>query len=170
MNTLAHIEVIDHKEQRYETCGDWYQGQLWGEDGGSITTRGCDGGTMLVKVSKLGDWRYEVLVGVHELVEGLLCQNAGISEEEVTAFDVDFEKQREARFPTPNGFMFYFGDRLVPADQEPGDCIEAPYFRHHQGASCIERMLAQYLDVDWHDYEKTLTALGRDDDATSTPS
>lgn len=65
------VSTIGHKEQRYDTVGDWYD-----LDSQAI-----------VKVSNLGDSKMEFCVAVHEMVEQYLCREHGISDEEVSAFD-----------------------------------------------------------------------------------
>lgn len=67
----ATLRVIDHKFQRYDTCGDWH---LWPK----LTD---------VSVSTMPDRRYELLVAVHELIEAELCRARGITEHQVTAWD-----------------------------------------------------------------------------------
>src|SRR6266568_6634472 len=118
------IETIAHARQRYETAGDW-------RIDGTATAP-----SIAVKVSKMGDWRYELLVGLHEMVEAALCRQRGIGEAQVTAFDEAFEKARAA------------GNT-----DEPGDELAAPYHREHIFASKIERLMAVELGVDWTAYE-----------------
>ena len=65
------IEVIPNNQQRYSTCGDWQ----W------------DGDNLTISVSKMGDWRYEMLVAFHELAECLICRHRGIQQEQVDDFD-----------------------------------------------------------------------------------
>ena len=69
------IETIEHKDQRYNTVGDW---QFIGDE-------------LIIKVSKLEDERLEFLVGLHELVEAYLCKVYGITSEQVDAFDMAHE-------------------------------------------------------------------------------
>lgn len=121
------IETIPHKRQRYPTVGDWYLDKS---------------GTIVVRVSRMGNWRYEVLVAVHELVELLLCEHRGISQAAVDKFDKDYEANRKP------------GD-----DSEPGDDPKAPYRREHFFATSIERLLAAELGVDWAKYELKLYSL-----------
>ena len=74
------IETIPHKEQRYDTCGDWYRDKE---------------GTLRIKVSQeIGD-KAAALVAVHELVEVLLCEDRGITQIAVDKFDVEFEDERK---------------------------------------------------------------------------
>jgi hypothetical protein len=126
---LFTCEVIEHAQQRYETCGDWL----------------LEAGSINVRVSYLGDWRMELLVGVHELIEAALCKHRGITDEAVTAFDEQFERDRaEGKH------------KLV---DEPGNDPRASYFKEHLFASMIERDLAAELSVKWDEYEKRIQEL-----------
>lgn len=127
------IETIDHAEQRYPTVGDWFY-----RDEKILNPKGTSTEEVLhIKVSKLGNWRYEALIAVHELVEVILCQHAGISQAAVDKFDIAFEKTR------PEG-----------NEDEPGDATEAPYRKQHCLATAVERMLAAELDVAWYEYQE----------------
>jgi len=121
--------VIPHSKQQYDTVGDW---------------RFLPGGNLLIKVSKMSDPRYETLVATHELVEAVLCKQAGVSEEAVTAFDVAYEKNRKD------------GDL-----SEPGDDPKAPYHDQHLAASELERLLAAWLQVDWDAYNAEVESMGK---------
>lgn len=121
------IETIPHEQQRYTTVGDWY----YEPDG-----------TLRIKVSTLSDWRREMLVAVHELVEVLTCKLDGVTQEEVDRFDMQFERDR------PEG-----------NEDEPGDSPTAPYREQHCLATGIERILAARWGVDWAPYEDELAAL-----------
>ena len=120
------IEVIPNKKQRYPTVGDWQ----W------------DGDDLTISVSSMGDWRYEMLVAVHELVECLICRHRGISQSEVDEFDMQYEKMRKRRDKS-----------------EPGDNKTAPYYAEHQFATCMERFLSLQLDVSWEHYNDTVENL-----------
>lgn len=117
------IETIPHLNQRYDTVGDWF----FDTDG-----------TLHIKVSKLSDPSHEYLIVVHELIEVLLCQHDGVSQEAVDAFDKAFSADR---------------------DEEPGDDPGAPYRKQHCFATGVERMLAAELGVDWKAYEQELNDL-----------
>ncbi len=112
------IETIPNKMQRYPTVGDW----LFEEDG-----------TLVIKVSDTGDWRYDSLIAVHELVEVILCKDRGISQEAVDKFDIDHLW-----------------------DDEPGDHPDSPYQNEHNLATGIERILCASLGIKWDDYAETL--------------
>ena len=125
------IETIPHKEQLYPTVGDW---------------RWDDLGQLQIKVSDMGDWRYEFLVALHELVETMLCRQRDISPALVDEFDIAFEELRE-KLPE------------VIGDMEPGDMTSAPYYREHQFATRLEKQLAAELGVDWNNYNLTVEKL-----------
>lgn len=113
---------ISHDQQRYETIGDWLY---------------PDKNELLITVSKMDDWRYEVLVAVHELVEAVLCQDRDITQEEVDEFDLVHKNE-----------------------EEPGDNPEAPYHAEHVFAGNVERLLAHELGVEWSEYEEAIAKLG----------
>ena len=73
------IKTIPHSEQRYETCGDY-----WVDENG----------VQQVRISELNDWRYEVLIAVHEIVELSLARDRSIDEDEITKFDIKFEQAK----------------------------------------------------------------------------
>ena len=120
------IEIIDHLEQRYPTVGDW-----------QITPDG-----LRITVSKLGDFFEESCVGVHELVEALICIKRGISQFDVDKFDMEFEKKR-----------------LAGNLDEPGDSPDAPYKKEHFFATNIERLLTAELGIDWKTYNDKVEGL-----------
>lgn len=120
------IEIIPHEQHRYTTVGDWFFDAA---------------GDLTIRVSKLSDWRREVLVAIHELVEVVLCKHYGVTQEQVDKFDME---------------EFSYEDH---PDEEPGDSPDAPYKRPHFLASSVERMLAAELRVDWKPYEEELEAL-----------
>ena len=115
------IQTIPHAQQRYPTVGDW----IWVDDH-----------NLQIRVSDMGDRRYEALVAAHELVEALLCREHGITTEMVDAFDKAFE-----------------------GDGEPGAAPHCPYRLEHLRATAIEAKLADALGVDWYEYDAALMAL-----------
>ena len=121
------IETIPHSEQKYPTVGDYWVDA---------------DGTWQIRVSKMGDWKYEFLVAFHELCEKALCTERGITDEEITAFDIEFEKNR------PEGNV-----------DEPGNHKDAPYRLEHNIATFIESGMAQALGVDWNKYDETVNNL-----------
>jgi hypothetical protein len=73
------IQSIKHKNQRYDTAGDWFN----------------IGGVDIICVSEVKNKDYEFLVGLHELVEMYLCKKRKISDRRVCDFDKKFEKKRK---------------------------------------------------------------------------
>jgi hypothetical protein len=122
------IQTIPHGEQRYPTVGDYWDDQE----------------AVQVRVSEMHDWRYVILVAVHEIVEAMLARYRGISEDAIGNFDQAFEKKRE--------------QGLVRG--EPGDAADSPYRREHFFATNMERLLAAELGVDWAIYEAYVDSLG----------
>jgi hypothetical protein len=121
------IKTIPHRNQRYDTVGDWY----------------FDGkGNLTILVSEMKCRRYEILVGLHEWIEAELCRERGIDEAEVTTFDLAFE-----------------GRRALGNTDEPGDDKMAPYYNEHQFATCVERLMALELGVDWKEYDEKVSSL-----------
>lgn len=116
------IETIPHETHRYSTVGDWFYDPE---------------GNLIIRVSQLSDWRREMLVAVHELVEVLLCKHDGVTQQEVDKFDTGFS----------------FADH---PDEEPGDSSDAPYKKQHCVATGVERILAAHFGVDWKEYEAEL--------------
>jgi hypothetical protein len=124
----ATLGEINHKDQRYETVGDWILHS--------------DTGQFDILVSKMPIPDFVTLVQVHELIEAWLCFRRGITQEQVDAFDIEYERNR------PEG-----------DESEPGDDPKAPYFREHQFATKIEKLFAEELGVDWAEYERAIYEL-----------
>ncbi len=95
-----------------------------------------------IRVSLMDDPRYEFLIALHELVEAKLCEHRGVQIADIDAFDFAFEAGR------------------MPGDTtEPGDDVNAPYFKEHQVATIIERLVAGELGVNWERYSQAVLAL-----------
>lgn len=115
------LKVIDHSSQRYDTCGDW---------------QFIPPNQLLVTVSRLGDWRMEMLIALHELVECFTCEIEGVTQKVVDTFDKAWEGK-----------------------DEPGDNPFSPYHSQHVFATELERRLAHRWGVDWDQYEKRINSL-----------
>lgn len=125
---MIDVKVIPHREQRYETAGDWW----FNPDNTRLT----------IRVSRMGNEDFENLVSLHEQTEALLCLKRGICEKQITAFDIEFEK-----------------NRADGNTDEPGDAPNAPYKKEHFFATSIERLIAAELGVDWKEYDDAIQAL-----------
>lgn len=126
-----NVSVIPHSEQRYPTVGDW----IYNEPTGYLD----------IRVSQMSDPRYCFLVARHELDEAMLCIDRGITEKEVTAFDLWYEKRRE------------MGD--TECQGECGNHPNAPYRAEHFFATTAERMMAAELGIDWEKYDAEVMSL-----------
>lgn len=140
--------VIPHSQQNYPTVGNWWLD---------------DKATLHLRVSSMSDPRYELLVGIHELIEALLCQFASIASSDVDAFDEGFERIR-ANLISGNQPIrtLECGCKLekdLALEYEPGDDPHAPYRRQHQIATVCERALAFFMDVNWSKYEREVESL-----------
>jgi len=124
------IKTIPHITQRYPTVGD-YQEQ--------------PDGSWFISVSEMGDDRYNFLVAIHECIELYLTKFEGITEEEITAYDLYYEAARE--------------QGLVEEYSEPGFSENAPYKKQHMIATAVEMMLAAELKVDWMAYDRKINSL-----------
>lgn len=123
----VHVKIIPHSKQRYDTVGDWFYDEK---------------GDLQIRVSEMSDARYEQLVEIHERIEASLCDDAGVMQEDVDKFDMEFERLRHGN-----------------EEGEPGDSVLAPYHRQHRIATGIEMLLAVELGVDWQKYEEAINGL-----------
>ncbi|SRR5229473_188058 len=71
--------VIDHRDQRYDTVGDWFFDPT-------------EPDTLLIFISKCSDWRFEQCVFIHELTEAVLCKARGITAKQVDDWDFKHEE------------------------------------------------------------------------------
>ena len=129
MPLRMNIETIPHETQRYPTVGDYW-----------LDADGIE----QIRVSEMMDWRYEVLVAVHEMIEMALTRHRAIDEGAITEFDIRFEQDKEKGLVTG----------------EAGDNVNAPYRKEHFFATNIERLFAAELGVDWAEYDRYVDALG----------
>ncbi len=119
-----NIKFIPHAEQRYVTVGDYWKDY---------------NGNLQIRVSCLDNEDMENLIAVHELNEALLVYKRGISEEEITKFDIDFDEANR--------------------EGEPGDALDSPYRKEHFFATLAERLLCRELEVNWTEYDNTIINL-----------
>jgi hypothetical protein len=119
------IKVIPNSEMRQGVDGaDWYF---------------TEQGDLEVRVAPLSDWRYEVLLGLHEAYEAVLCRHDGVTVQQVDEFDQDYDKNHAA-------------------DLNAGDEHNAPYRTQHCLATAAERIMAGHMGICWKDYDDELSA------------
>lgn len=132
------IETVPHNEQRYNTCGDWQ----WSDDKQILTIKVSE----MKNEGKTGHGYMEAVIGIHELVEALACQHAGITEKMVDDFDKSDKYARECE----------------NEDIETGDHPKAPYKQQHTLATGIERILCFVFNIPWFEYESQLIEMTED--------
>lgn len=113
----VYINVVPPASMRYRTVGDWF----------------FDGTDLIIKVADTKNWRYNLLVAIHELIEVFLCTDKGITSKQVDRFDFSHEN-----------------------DEDPGSHPKAPYQAQHLIAMGVEMMLAAVLGVKWRVYEAAI--------------
>ena len=124
------VETISHESQRYKTVGDWR----------------FEGDNLEIKVSNLGNIYYEWFIAEHEINEALMCKKDGITEKQVSDYDIAFEQLRK-EYPE------------IIGDQEPGDMVSAPYNSQHKRATQIEYSSVSLHGENWAEYEKAVNKL-----------
>ena len=120
------LEVIPPEQQRLGALGDWY-----------FTPEG----DLVVRISDLGDWRYNFLAARHEMDEAMLCKLAGITTEMV-----DEDQKSAAETDDPDSFSGYPGARLQ---------------NQHNDALASEWQMSRLLGVDWQKYGEAAEAVGK---------
>lgn len=125
-----HIKTIPIENMRYPTVGDyWYDTE----------------GVLEVRIAEMGNELYHKLVMIHELVEEALTKHRGLSEPDIMAFDLYYEKRRD--------------QGLVSEDSEPGFDLNAPYLREHTLATSVEMMMCALAGESWSDYDRIVMSL-----------
>jgi len=74
-----NVKTIPHKEQKYDTCGNWH----------------FEPDELQISVSEMKNDDYAFLIGIHEAIEAWLCHRRQISEDSVTEFDKAFRSEGE---------------------------------------------------------------------------
>lgn len=121
------IDTIPHDQQRIPgQVGDW-----------QFLASGFDpDGELVIRVSRLGDWRKEMAIAYHEQCEALICRAFGVDEKAVDEFDKAWQ---------PHGVY-----------AEAGEDPAAPYNQAHMLAIIPEFHLLNSLGVNLAEYESAL--------------
>ena len=88
---------------------------------------------------------YSKLILIHELIECVLVEAAGIPEPAINAFDSEFEARIQR------------GEIMENA--EPGDALDAPYRAQHLVADQVEKLLCDHLGISFEDYSSAIDDL-----------
>jgi len=115
---------------RYPTLGDYY----YKKDG-----------TLKFEIAETGNFLYNKMILVHELIEQALTERRGITAELIDAFDLNYEKERESG-------KHGKGD-------EPGFDIRCPYYPEHTLATAVEMIICAHVGVSWAKYEDDLNEI-----------
>jgi len=124
------IEIKDSSKMRYPTVGDYY----FREDG-----------TLKFEIADTGDWFYNTMILIHEIIEEALTRKRGLTEQDILDFDKYYEMRRE--------------QGLVKEDSEPGFDGNAPYRNEHAFATGVEMGMCALSGVSWNDYETKVNSL-----------
>ena len=130
--TDIRIRFIPQSEHRYSTTGDWT----------------IENDTLTILVTAMPDQRHQQLVAVHELVEALVCNVDGVSQQAVDDFDMG-----------PGADL-----------DEPGNDPAAPYYSQHLVATVIEKLLAAAMHVSWAEYDAAVGDHGEDWRSDANPA
>lgn len=154
----SEIKTIPSSLQRYSTCGDYFlepqntcakcRVVRYGDGPESVPKCPYCHEPMIrteaiqFRINEMGNEDYEFLVAEHERIEEHLTRRRGLKEPDIMAFDLMWEKEREAGAHDPS--------------EEPGHDPRAPYHREHVLAENIERMLAHAMGISWPVYENAV--------------
>lgn len=130
MPTNINIRTIPHNTQRYETVGDYFYDDM---------------GTLQVRISDMKSEIYEKMVIIHELIEEAISKYKGVTEQQITDFDLYFERRR--------------GLGLVTEDAEAGFDANAPYRIEHTFATSVEMGICALCGIDWMEYSNFVNKL-----------
>lgn len=111
------IDILPRDRMRYDTAGDYFIAD----------------GALVFQIADSGNDVWNRLVLIHELIEHLLIEKAGIPIEVIDAYD-----------------MAYSGEG------EPGDEADCPYREAHSVATGVERLLCGLLGIHWASYDKEM--------------
>ena len=116
------IKTIDPGNQRFGECGDWFYD--------------AEDETLTIFISRMGDWRSELAVTLHEAVESVSCLAEGVDQTDVDAFDKKFYQEHKTG--------------------EAGDDKAAPYFNQHVAATFVEREFCSRTGLSWEAHERNV--------------
>ena len=116
---MFDVTVIKPEDQRYPTAADWFTGP---------------DGVRHFRISDMGEQSTR-LVAIHEQIEELLCNAAGVTQEQVDEWD--------------NAHL---------DAEDPGLLPGCPYQEWHMIALAIEHMLAAEIGLDWGEHDDAVNA------------
>jgi len=120
------IHWLNGRNPKFVTVGYWH----W--------TKPDNKGMLLVEVSKLPDWRFNIAVLGHELIEVFYCWLFKITTERCDRFDESYEKKYESGEVSP--------------EFEPGCDPQCPYHWGHMAGIVWERLFIHGTLASWNKY------------------
>lgn len=121
-----NIKFIDGKDQRYPTCGDYWETETSYE----------------FRITKQTHTDKNILIVLHEMIEFFVCGYRDIAEQEITNFDLMWEQGPKLEDE--------------PGNCKELNGIINPYYREHRFSENIERQVALEIDIDWQEYSDNL--------------
>lgn len=115
--------IIEDGEPRNDDLGDWW----------------VDRGVWHIVARKGLPFKTQLAIAVHELAEMKRCEEDGVTDQQVTAFDAQFLNEQMA------------GKHSL--DEEPGMDSRSPYKRQHAAATFAERAFCEAIKLDWDEHE-----------------
>jgi len=99
-----NIKFIDGKEQRYITCGDYW------ETDNSIE----------IRITKQDNPECNLLIMLHEMIEYILCEKRGIKEADIMKFDLAWEDLPEPKEDEPGNCKWapYYVEHRIAENYE----------------------------------------------------
>lgn len=151
------VKVIPHEAQRYPTVGDWF-----------LTPDNVSSNVTLdIRVSDMGDWRANMAVAVHEIVEALSCIADEVDPKALDEFDSAYEMVRQdvlegtKTWTAAEDFLQkeFGGHDEITERSEPGDDLHSPYRHQHELGTQVEHILTEGLHLPWSLYESEIAEL-----------
>jgi hypothetical protein len=116
---IIEIRIVPKEQTRFK---DLYVGDYYYE-----------GDKVIITAVDTGNKVRDRIVALHELVEFIITDYKGITEEEILEFDKMFEQETKEGQHNP--------------DDEPGDDHRAPYIIAHQFSTIIEQLVLNHLNI-----------------------
>lgn len=120
INFVLNTEDIENF--RYKSVDDWFDPMIY-KDWMQFKTYTAD----------MKNIDYNFLVLLHAMIEQFLCYRKGITDKQVTDYDVAHDHCTD-----------------------PGGHEEAPYHAEHEVAMRVEEIVAMSLGIDWGAYEEKM--------------
>lgn len=111
----------------FTTVGYWF----WDRPGNR--------GRLTIQVHRMNDWRHELAVWGHEIIEAAYCKLARVTTEECDLFDNMYEQ--------------WYRDGTKPKSEEPGCDPKCPYHRGHMWGIVWEEIVIFATMASWEKYE-----------------